>query len=283
MVDVVLLTIGDSASCGTRAPVLACRDALLAGGAEVDVVVANADTEIDAALKGLPEARLIVASAADGQLRAVLRRLVRGYAPAPSKRPPDLPADRTLPDLPPVGVLPLGPDPADLPSRLGLPREPSAVAAAVLAGRARRLDLLRTDSGSVTLDGALLGGTDGHGRATGFRARVEVDDAVLTDGMELILVAAVANADRYATFDGLPLITRADNADGVVDVAVALPHAKRRLFGGARAEVEVRRASGRAVAITPREEVPFLDDGVEGTLTRKRSWWMERAAWAVYQ
>ena len=283
MVDVVLLTIGDSASCGTRAPVLACRDALRAEGSEVEVVVANADTEIDTALKSLPEARLIIASAADGQLRAVVRRLLRGYAPAPSKRPDDLPADRTVPDLPPVGVLPLGPDPADLASRLGLTRDPSAVAAAVLGGRSRRFDLLRTDSGSVTLDGALLGGTDEKGRAAGFRARVEVDDAVLSDGMELLLVTAVANADRYATFDGLPLVSRADNADGVIDVAVALPHAKRRLFGGARAEVEVRRASGRAVAITPREEVPFLDDGVAGTLTRKRSWWMERAAWAIYQ
>ena len=282
MVDVVLVTIGDSASCGTRAPVLACRDALRAGGAEVDVVVAHADSEIDAALKVLPEARVVVATAADGQLRAVVRRLLRSYAPAPSKRPADLPSDRTVFDLPPVGVLPLGPDPSDLASRLGLPREPAEVAAAVLRGEARRLDLLRTDSGSVTLDGALLGGIDEHGRAAGFRARVEVDDAVLSDGMELILVAAVANADRYATFDGLPLVTRADNADGVVDVAVALPHAKRRLLGGTRAEIEVRRASGRAVAVTPREEVPYVDDGVEAKLTHKRSWWMERGAWAIY-
>jgi hypothetical protein len=36
------------------------------------------------------------------------------------------------------------------------------------------------------------------------------------------------------------------------------------------------------VAVTPRGDVPFLDDGVEGNLTRKRSWWMERSAWAVY-
>jgi hypothetical protein len=282
VVDVVVLTIGEDNSCGTRAPVLACRDALRAGGAQVEVAVAYADAEVDAVLKGVPEARLVVASAADGQLRAVVRRLVRRYAPAPSKRPADLSDDRTIPDLPPVGVLPLGPDPADLASRLGLPREPAAVAAAALGGAVRRLDLLRTDSGSVTLDGSLLGGLDKDGNAAGFRARVEVDDAVLSDGMELILVAAVTNADRYATFDGLPLVTRADCADGIVDVAVALPHAKRRLFGGARAEVEVRRASGRAVAITPREEVPYVDDGVEAKLTHKRSWWMERGAWAVY-
>ena len=294
MVDVVQLALGEDSSCtchdgacGTRTPILSCRDALRAAGAEVETVVAHADAEIDAALKALPEVRLIVASAVDGQLRAVVRRLVRRYAPAPSKREPSaqlqLPDDRTVPDLPPIGVLPLGPDTDDLASRLGLPRDPAEVAAAVLGGRARRLDLLRTDAGSVTLDGALLGGVDESGRAAGFRALVEVDDAVLSDGTEPVLACVVANADRYAGLGGVPLITRADCADGVLDVAVALSRTTRRLFRRPRVEIEVRRASGRAVAITPRDEVPFVDDGVEGTLSRKRSWWMERAAWAVYE
>jgi diacylglycerol kinase family enzyme len=289
VVDVVLVALCADASracengaCGTRAPILTCRDALRALGADVEIAAAHTDAEIDAALKSLPDARLIVASGADGQLRAIVRRIIRSYAAPPSARPAELAADRTIPDLPPLGVLPLGPDDGDLATRLGLPREPSAVAAAVLGGRVRRLDLLRTDSGSVTLDGSLLGGVDEHGRAAGFRARVEVDDAVLTDGMEQLLVAAVANADRYASFDGLPLVTNADCGDGVLDVAVALPRAKRRLFGAPRVEIEVRRARGRAVTITPREEIPFVDDGVDGTLSRKRSWWMERAAWGVY-
>jgi hypothetical protein len=291
VVDVVLLALGDGAGCGTRTPILACQDAFRTAGAEVSVITAAEDADIDAALKpfdraegssGTPDCRLVVASATDGQLRAVVRRLVRLYAPKPSKRPADLRADRTVPDLPPIGVLPLGPDDTDLATRLGLPREPAAVAAAVLGGQERRLDLLRTDSGSVTLDGALLGGLDEHGKAAGFRARVEVDDAVLTDGMEQVLVAAVANFDRYVNFGGLPLLTATDNTDGVIDVAVALPHSKRRLLGGAKVEVEVRRAHGRAVAITPREEVPYADDGVAAKLTHKRSWWMEAGAWAVY-
>jgi hypothetical protein len=282
VVDVVLLALGDGAGCGVRAPILACQDAFRTAGADVSVLTAAQDADIDTALKRLPDARLVVASAADAQVRAVVRRLVRLYAPAPSKRPADLRADRTVPDLPPIGLLPLGPDSTDLVSRLGLPREPAAVAAAVLAGRERRLDLLRTDSGSVTLDGALLGGIDEHGAAAGFRARIEVDDAVLTDGMEQVLVAAVANFDRYVSFGGLPLLAATDNTDGVIDVAVALPHTKRRLLGGAKVEVEVRRAHGRAVAITPREEIPYVDDGVEAKLTRKRSWWMEREAWSIY-
>lgn len=291
MVDVVLLTLGDEASCncdnggcGTRTPVLACQDALRTAGVTVEVVVAHSDAEIDAALRPLPDARLVVATAADGQLRAVVRRMVRKYAPAPSKRPADLPEDRTIPDLPPIGVLPLGPDSTDLATRLGLPRDPAEIASAVLGGRTRPLDLLRTDSGSVTLDGALIGGIDEAGRASGFQARVEVDDAILSHGTEQILTAVVANADRYATFDGLPLVIAPDIADGVLNVAIALPSMHRGPFRRQRVALEVRRASGRAVAISPVDVggVPFLDDGVEGELTRKRSWWMERGAWSVY-
>nr|WP_308429344.1 hypothetical protein [Dactylosporangium sucinum] len=243
-------------------------------------MVAHTDAEIDSALR--TDARIIVATAADAQLRAVMRRLVRLHAPAPSKRPDDLPGDRTVPDLPPIGILPLGPDATDLATRLGLPREPAVVAAAVLGGRTRRLDLLRNDGGSVTLDGALIGGVDAGGSARTFLARVEVDDAVLADGTEPVLMSVIANASRYATVDGLPLVTGPAVDDGVLDVAVALPRASRRLFRQPRVEIEVRRAHGRAVAVTPRVDVPFVDDGVEGSLTRKRSWWMERAAWAVY-
>jgi hypothetical protein len=95
-------------------------------------------------------------------------------------------------------------------------------------------------------------------------------------------MSVVANASRYATVDGLPLITAPSMDDGVLDVAVAVPVASRGLFRRSRVEIQVRRARGRAVAISPRAEVPFIDDGVSGTLTRKRSWWMERGAWGVY-
>jgi hypothetical protein len=73
---------------------------------------------------------------------------------------------------------------------------------------------------------------------------------------------------------GLPLVVTADPADGVLDVGVALPDGRR---------IEVRRARGRAVSVALRSrEVPYTDDGVDGTLSRKRTWWMERGAWAVY-
>jgi hypothetical protein len=310
--DVVLLTLAEGAGdacCGSdacdshakadtlRAPVRACVDALVAAGARVETVTAHADKDIDEVLArfdgparpdGLTwpdsdsKTRLVVAAATDGQLRHVIRRLVRRYAPAPSRRPEDLAGNRTVPDLPAVAVLPMGPASHDLVGQLGLPRDPAAVAAAVLDGPVKRLDLLRNDAGSVTLDGVLIGGVNASGSASTFLARVEVDDAVLADGTEPVLMSVVANASRYATVDGLPLVLAPDMSDGVLDVAVAVPRASRSLFRRPRVEIEVRRAHGRAVAITPRTEVPFVDDGAEGTLSRKRSWWMERAAWAVY-
>jgi hypothetical protein len=274
---VVILTLEEG--CATpRAPVLACRDALRAAGAEVDLVNAGSDTDIDAGIApGEGGTRLVVAAAADGQVRAVVRRLVRLHAPTPSRRPADLPADRTLPDLPPFGLLPLDPAGPDLASRLRLPRDPATVAAAVLGDRVRRFDLLRNDGGSLTLDGTLLGGSDGEGRAVPFRAMINVDDAVLATGRERLIAAVVANAGGYAAVDGLPLLIDPRPTDGVLDVAVALAVRRRR-----RVVVEVRRGRGRAVAVTPHADLPFLDDGVAGSLSRKRTWWMERAAWGVY-
>jgi hypothetical protein len=192
-----------------------------------------------------------------------------------------------VPDLPTIGVLPLDPTRSttqrDLAAQLGLPREPAAVAAAVLDGPVRRLDLLRNDGGSVTLDGALLGASDETGRPLYWRGRVEVDDAILSTGDEPLLACAVGNAGGYADLAGLPLLTGPDPADGLVEVAVAVPVVARSALGRKRVRFEVRRARGRAVAVVPRDErIPYLDDGVEGELNRKRSWWIEPGAWAVY-
>ncbi|WP_433530716.1 hypothetical protein ACQPYA_00790 [Micromonospora sp. CA-263727] len=290
--------------CDTpRVPVLACADALTARGARVETVTARSDAEIDAVLARLDgpprpdghtwpdpdtKTRLVVAIAGDAQLRAVLRRLVRRYAPPPSRRPADLAGNRTVPDLPPVGVLPL--DPArstahrDLAAQLGLPRAPAAVAAAVLDGTPRRLDLLRNDGGSVTLDGALLGAAAEDGRPLHWRGRVEVDDAVLSNGDDPLLACAIGNAGGYAQLDDVTLLSTPDPTDGLVEVAVAVPVFTRSRLGRRRVRLEVRRARGRAVSVLPRDggALPYLDDGVEGELTRKRSWWTEPGAWAVW-
>ncbi|WBB55911.1 hypothetical protein [Verrucosispora sp. WMMD573] len=286
-----------------RVPVLACADALTARGARVETVTARSDAEIDEVLVRLdgpprpdgltwPDAdaktRLVVAVAGDAQLRAVLRRMVRRYAPPPSRRPTELADNRTVPDLPPVGVLPL--DPArstahrDLAAQLGLARDPAAVAAAVLDGTPRRLDLLRHDGGSVTLDGALLGAAGEDGAPLSWRGRVEVDDTVLSNGDEPLLACAVGNAGGYARLDDVALLAGPDPTDGLVEVAVAVPVVTRSRWGRRRVRLEVRRARGRAASVLPRDEaaLPYLDDGVAGQLTRKRSWWTEPGAWAVW-
>ena len=311
MYDVVVLSLAEGSggcgsacggcetACSPRTPVLVLADALRERNARVETVVASSDSEIDAVLErfdggprpdGLtwpdPEnkLRLVVAAATDGQLRAVVRRLVRRYAPPPSRRPADLADDRTLPDLPPVAILPLdASSTSDLAAQLGLPRTPAAVAAAVLGASVRRLDLLRNDAGSVTVDGALVGGSDDNGNAVPWRGRVEVDDAVLSDGSDPILACAIGNGAGYAEFDGLRLLAEGNPTDGRVEVAVAVPVIVKRRFRPTRVRVEVRRARGRAVSVLPRDgELQFLDDGVAGTMSRKRSWWTEPGAWAVY-
>jgi len=270
--DVVLLSLAEGGSsagacgsscggcaslsaCSPRVPVRECADLLTAAGARVEMITAGSDREIDdvlARFDGPPrpdglawpdpegKTRLVVATAADGQLRAVVRRLVRRYAPPPSKRPDDLAMNRTVPDLPPLALLPLDPaSTTDLAAQLGLPRTPAAVAAAVLDGPVRRLDLLRNDGGSVTVDGALLGGADDDGRAVPWRGRVEVDDAVLSDGEEPILACAIGNAGGYAEFDGLRLLADGDPTDGRVEVAVAVPKIIKQRFRGTKVQVEV--------------------------------------------
>jgi hypothetical protein len=273
---VLLLAPGSA----TRVPVLACADELRTG-ATVDIVDVDSDTAVDDAVTRAREsgARLVVAGG-DGPLRAVVRRMVRRSLPRAGERPPDLPLHRTVPDLPPLGILPVDPPgDDDLVVRLGLPRSPDEVARAVLGGVYRRLDLLRNDAGSVTLRSALLGGVDDRRRAVPWAARIDVDDTVLSDGTEALLACGIANAGPLNALPGLTLVETADPADGVLHVGVAVPVGRRKR------EIEVRRARGRAVAITPvveGVEVPFLDDGVRGALTRKRTWWMEHCAWAAY-
>jgi hypothetical protein len=146
----------------------------------------------------------------------------------------------------------------------------------------RRWDLLRTEGGSVTLRSVLLGGLDGDTPAP-LRGRIEVDDTVLTDGSEPVLAVALVNTGS-SDVDGLPLVEDAAGDDGLVEVAVAVPVLQRRLLRTADVRVEVRRARGRAMSVTPHEDVlRCVDDGVVGPLTRKRAWWTEPGAWATYQ
>ena len=268
--NIVVLTLVES-NCsdpGPRTQTLHLIDELKARGAEVRTVQAQAAREIDQVLED-PEERIVLAADSDEQINAVVARLVRRLAPAPSERPDDLPAGRTIPDLPPLAVLPQSEVPGIV-ARFGLPEKPADVAAAVTDGKVLRTDLMRHDGGGVCVDGVRLGGGDRP-----WKGVVGLDDAVLADGSEQILACVVANADGYAAADDL-VLAEPDPADGRIDVAVAVPVLTGRLRK--RVRIEVRRARGRAVAIHPEGKVAFISDGLVDELGRKRTWWVEPGA-----
>lgn len=268
--NVVVLTLVE-ANCsdtGPRTQTLHLIDELKRLGADVRTMEASTRAEIDPVMDD-PEARIVLAADTDEQVNAVVARMVRRLAPAPSDRGGDLPSGRTIPDLPPLALLPLGTVPG-LVERFGLPVRPGEVARAAVEGTVFRTDVLRHDGGGVCLDGVRLGGGDRP-----WRGVVNLDDAVLADGSEQILACVVANADGYAGADDMVFV-EPDPADGRVDVAVAVPVMVGRLRR--RVRIEVRRARGRAVAVHPNDSVTFISDGLVDELGRKRTWWVEPGA-----
>lgn len=268
--NVVVLTLVESncSNPGPRTQTLHLIDELKRLGADVRTVEAATPREIDPAVEDR-DTRVVLAADTDEQVNAVVARMVRRFAPAPSARPDDLPEGRTIPDLPPLAILPLGTAPG-LVERFDLPAEPEDVAAAAVNGTVLRTDLMRHDGGGVCVDGVRLGGGDRP-----WRGVVNLDDMVLTDGTEQILACVVANAGGYAAADDM-VLAEPDPADGRIDVAVAIPILVGRLRK--RVRIEVRRARGRAVAVDPSDGVTFISDGLVDELGRKRTWWVEPGA-----
>jgi hypothetical protein len=273
-VNVVVLTLveSDCSNPGPRTQALHRADELKSRGAAVRTAEARTPEDIDAVVAD-PEERIVLAADTDEQVNAVVARLTRLALPAPSKRPEGLPDGRTIPDLPPLAVLPLSGTPGIV-VRLGLPEKPADVAEAVVSGEVRRTDLMRHDGGGVAIDGVRLGGGDRP-----WRGVVNLDDVVLADGSEQILACVVANADGYAAADDM-VLAEPDPADGKIDVAVAVPVTVGRFRK--RLRIEVRRAKGRAVAVHPAGSVTYIQDGLAGELGRKRTWWVEPGAAGWY-
>jgi hypothetical protein len=273
-VNVVVLTLveSDCSNPGPRTQALHLADELKSRGAAVRPAEARTPQDKHAGVAD-PEERIVLAADTDEQVNAVVARLTRLALPAPSKRPEGLPDGRTIPDLPPLAVLPLSGTPGIV-VRLGLPEKPADVAEAVVSGEVRRTDLMRHDGGGVAIDGVRLGGGDRP-----WRGVVNLDDVVLADGSEQILACVVANADGYAAADDM-VLAEPDPADGKIDVAVAVPVTVGRFRK--RLRIEVRRAKGRAVAVHPAGSVTYIQDGLAGELGRKRTWWIEPGAAGWY-
>ncbi len=108
---------------------------VLCGGADVKVALPESPSELDRVLAHRGRRRAVVIGS-DQALQRVLQALHR---------------QREL-DADPVGLVPVGGPVATATARLlGVPAEPVAAARAVLAGTARRLDLLLDDGGGVVL------------------------------------------------------------------------------------------------------------------------------------
>ncbi|MFJ5230084.1 diacylglycerol kinase [Kitasatospora sp. NPDC088391] len=190
---------------------------VLCGGADVKVALPQSPSELDRALAHRGRRRAVVVGS-DQALQRVLQALHR---------------QREL-DADPVGLVPVGGPVSTATARLlGVPAEPVAAARAVLAGGARRLDLLLDDGGGVVLAevrfvGAHQGRTGGwrslwaklaaaeqaSPTATADELRIEADGRLLADVHQRVRhlrVAVVDGAMELALdLDGRPQRHRAD-------------------------------------------------------------------------
>ncbi|CCG03984.1 diacylglycerol/lipid kinase family protein [Blastococcus saxobsidens] len=268
-------------------------------GADVVVAATGSATELDDVLKS-NDGRRIVALGGDGSVHAVVAALDRLGLLAPHE---------------PIGIIACGTG-NDLARSLGLPLDPVEGAAAVLAGTARRIDLLRDDAGGIVVNavhagvgaeaaaeavrlkgrlgaaayplGAAIAGLSG----SGWNLRVEIDGRIATsgewaaDGSCAVLMLGVCNGRTIG--GGSALAPDAEPDDGLLDVVVstATGPAARVAFGAALAtgrhadRPDVLVARGREVRISG-AAVAVDADGELGEMGGARTWRVEPAAWSV--
>lgn len=247
----------------------AAREALSSAGT-VELVEVSSPAGVDETLDRLAGRRLVVAGG-DASLHLVVRRLWRRGELAAT----------------PVGLLPLGAG-AGLAAHLGLPTDPATAAEITVAGRPRRLDLLRSDGGGgIALNAVRIGRTErpvgGLRRLLhppGWPLHVNVDDELLADGRTPVLTVVIGNG---STIGGRRMLPDADPADGALDVLVLGPSGRALAGTAGQPWRMVRSCRGRAATVSPAPgvTVPIEVDGEEATLTGRRSWWVEPAAWSV--
>jgi diacylglycerol kinase family enzyme len=268
----------------------------LRGGAQVEPVRTASPEELDAALAGRGDRRIVVLGG-DGSLHAVLGALHRsGWLE---------PAD-------PIGIVPFGTG-NDFARTLGMPLDPVAAAGVVLTGVPERLDVLverggprgavvvnaahvgiGAEAASAAADfkealGAAaypLGAAIAGATATGWGLRVEVDGAVLADGHERLLMVGVCNGRTIG--GGAPLAPQASVTDGLADVVVCravgplarvgFATALREGEHLAREDVELVRGRNVTVSGGP---FPLNADGEVTDGVTSRTWTVRPGAWSA--
>jgi diacylglycerol kinase family enzyme len=266
---------------------------VLRAGADVTLAATADAAELDDAIAGLGDRRLVVLGG-DGSVHAAVAALDRAGR---------LDADR------PVGIVPRGTG-NDLAQALGLSLDPAESAAAVLAGVPRRLDLLRDDEGGVVVNavhvgvGAVasahavrfkgrlgtaafpLGAAIAGVTSSGTNLRVEVDGSVLADGSTGVLMLGVCNGPTIA--GGTPLAPDAVPDDGLADVVLSTAtgpvaraaFATALLAGSHGDRPDVRIVRGREVRVSG-PPVEAVADGELRPAAGERSWRVEHHAWSV--
>lgn len=287
-----LLVLSSALAGGTEATALAAAQHVLTAEVDVEVAATGSPADLEAALDRRG-GRLPVVAGGDGSLHLLVQGLL----------------DRGELGSTPVGLLPMGTG-NDLARTVGVPLEPAAAAAAVLRGRARPLDLLVDDTGSVLVNAAHLGVGARASRAAGAlkprlgpagyllgsvvagatapapRLRVTVDGRVLAAGVDRVLQVGIGNGRTIG--GGSPLLPAARPDDGVLDVVVSLavrPRARLSygvaLRGGRHVDrPDVLVSTGRTVTVEGEAAELNLDGELAGRVTR-RSWRVEPAAWRL--
>lgn len=297
MTPPLLVVVNGAAGSADDEPVRAALSALRSG-TDVQVAATSSADELDDVVRGLDGRRPVVVGG-DGSLHAVAAALDRAG----------------LLGAQPVGLIACGTG-NDLARTLGLPLDPVAGAQVVLAGRPRRLDVLREDGGLLVVNAvhAGVGATAGRhaerlkdlmgavaysvGAAiagageSGWQLRVEVDgrpvrvgDRVADGGTPLLMVG-VCNGPTVGA--GTALVPGADPGDGLLDVMVcaATGPAERVAFGAAlRAgdhgnRDDVGFARGREVAIAGGPVDIDADGEVHLHRTAQR-WRVDPGAWSI--
>ena len=268
-------------------------------GADVTVAATGDATDLDELLRA-SAGRRVVALGGDGSVHAVVAALDRAGLLIPEE---------------PIGIVACGTG-NDLARALGLPLDPADGAAAVLAGVARRMDLLRDDAGGVVvnavhagvgaqaaaeavrLKGRLgaaaypLGAAIAGVGADGWKLRVEIDGRVATsgewaaDGGCEVLMLGVCNGPTIGGGTALAPGARPDDGELDVVVCTATGPVARAAFGAALAagrhtdRPDVLVARGREVRISG-GPVAVDADGELDQVAAERTWRVEPGAWSV--
>ncbi len=292
-----LLLIANAEAGGGERDALDIALGVLREEADVEVTRTSNPGELDGVLHRAGGRRLVVAGG-DGSLHAVVAALHRRHELA----------DRTL------GLIPLGTG-NDFARTLEIPLDPGEAAAALVAGHARRMDLIVDELGGVVVNNVHAGasaqasrrgarwkkrlGPYGFGifgypigaalaavRPPFVRMRIEVDGEVVADLDEHLLMVSVGNGASVG--GGTELTPEADPTDGCLDVMVSRATGPiERLFYAAslyrgdhpeRDDVTYLRAV--QVTVTGEDFWISADGEIQGP-ERRRSWHLEQGAYSM--